>query len=63
VVVAVALVRVMEMAGDHVVEVIAVADRLVAAIRAVPMFGLVLGAIVLRGAAGRVRLRDRDLAH
>jgi hypothetical protein len=63
VVVAVLVVRVMQVAGDHVVDVIAVLNCLVAAIRAVLVVAFVLGAVVVRRAIGRVCLADRDLAH
>jgi hypothetical protein len=38
-------------------------DGLVAAVRAVSVLGFVLGAIVVRRAVGRIRVRDLDLAH
>ena len=63
VVVAVVVVGVVEVAGDDVVDMIAVADGLVAAVRAVAVLGFVFGAVVVRSAVGRVGARDRDLAH
>jgi hypothetical protein len=62
-VVAVIVVRVVQMARHHVVEMIAVADGLVTAARTMPVFGFVLGAIVVRRAVGGIGLRDRHRAH
>jgi hypothetical protein len=52
----------MKVARDDVVDVIAVTNGLVAAVRAVPVPGFVLGAVVVRRAVVRVGVRDRDLA-
>lgn len=60
VVVAVALVRMMEMAVDEIVEVISVGNRLVAAARAMRVPRLVAPAIVIRGASLRVGTVDLD---
>jgi len=63
VVVAVVVVLVVEVARDDVIDVITVVDGLMAAVRAVPVLGFVLRAIVVRRAIGRIRVRDLDLAH
>jgi hypothetical protein len=60
VIVAVAPVRVMQMAIDDVVGVIAVGDRVVAAVSAVLMSVVVLTAVVRRRARGRVRAADGE---
>jgi len=54
VIVAVVLVRVVKVASNGIVDVIAVPDGLVTAARAMPVFGLVLGAIVVWRAVGGV---------
>jgi hypothetical protein len=61
VVVAVITVRVVQMAFDQVIDVVAVRDSFVAAAGAVLVFLVVLAAIVLRGALGWVRGIDREL--
>jgi len=60
VVVAVVAVRVVQVALHQVIDVIAVRDRRVAAIRAVLVALVVVAAIVLGSAAGRVRRVDRQ---
>ena len=62
-IVAVVVVRVMEVARDDVIDVIAVADGLVAAIRAVAVLGFMLRAVVVRRAVARVGVGNRDFAH
>src|SRR5437764_175428 len=61
VVVAVVPVRVVQVAADAVVDVVAVLDGLVAAVRAVLVLRLVVVALVVRRALRRVGLADRDL--
>ena len=56
VVVAVVTVRVMQMAVDEIVDVVAVWDRFVAAVGAVNMVGVVTGAIVCGCACVRIRV-------
>jgi hypothetical protein len=58
VVVAVLAVRVVEVIADQVVDMIAVGHLLVPARRAMPVRGLVLAAVVLRGAADGVGVVD-----
>src|SRR5262245_31942573 len=58
VVVAVIAVRVVQVAADEVVGVVAVRHRLVAATRAMPMALVVLAAVVARGAGSRVGAID-----
>jgi hypothetical protein len=60
VVVAVAAVRVVQVALDQVIDVIAVGHRLVAAARAVPVFRGVGGAVMVRCAGRGVRAADFD---
>jgi hypothetical protein len=60
VVVAVALVRAVQAPVDEVVDVPPVGDRLVAAVRPVPMAGVVSRVPVVPGAAVGVLLVDRD---
>ena len=60
-VVAVAVVRVMEVAIDDVVRVIAMGDRVVAAACAVGVGLVVLAAIVRRCAGGRIRPADGEV--
>lgn len=59
-IVAVVAVRVMQMATDAVIDVVAMRDRLVAAAGTVHMTLLVAAAAVVRGAAVRVVARDLD---
>jgi len=63
VVVAVIVVWVVQVARHRVVHVIAMLDGLVTAVRTMPVFRFVLGAIVTRRAAGGVGLGDGDVAH
>ena len=60
VIIAVVTVRVMQVAGDEVVDVIAVRDLLVTAVRAVDVLALVGGAVVLRSAVGGMVGVDLD---
>jgi hypothetical protein len=60
VVVAVVAVWVMEVTADQVVDVLAVGDRLVAAVRSVLVFALVFGAVVAGRAVGGIGLADRQ---
>jgi hypothetical protein len=60
--VAVVTVRVMEVAADDVVDVIAVLHRLVTAVLAVPMLRVVVLALVFGRAVVPVALDDRDRA-
>jgi hypothetical protein len=62
VVVAVIAVRVMQVAGDEVIDVIAVRDRGMAAARAVHVIFRVTGALMLRRALARIRGVDGDRA-
>ena len=59
-VVAVPVVRVMQVTIDEIVDVIAVRHRLVTAARTVHVLGGVSGAGVARGARGRIPLVDRE---
>jgi hypothetical protein len=59
-IVAVVAVRVMEMAADAVVQVVAVGNRLVAAAGAVDMAGIMTAAAMIRGAAIGVVAGDVD---
>lgn len=56
------LVLVVEVTRDDVIDVIAMPDGLMTAVRTVPVVRLVLGAVVVWRAVGRIRFRDRDLA-
>jgi hypothetical protein len=60
VVVAVVAVWVVKVTADQVVDVLAVRDRLVAALRSVLVFGLVFVAVVAGRAVGGVGLADRQ---
>jgi hypothetical protein len=60
VVVAVVAVWVVKVTADQVVDVLAVRDRLVAAVRSVLVFDLVFGAVVAGRAVGGVGLADRQ---
>jgi hypothetical protein len=60
VVVAVVAVRVVKVTADQVVDVLAVRDRLVAAVRPVFVFGIVVGAVVAGRAVGGIGLADRQ---
>jgi hypothetical protein len=51
------------MAADNVVDVIAMLDRLVPAVRSVLVLGVVVVAGVVRRAGVRVGVVDRDRAH
>ena len=59
-VVAVAVVLVMQMPVDEIVDVVAVRDRLVAAVRPVDVVGGVPGARVARAAGVRMALVDAE---
>ena len=59
-VVTVAIVRMVKMTVDKVVDVIAVGHRLVAAGRAMDVIDSVSATLVLRGADGRIRAREGD---
>jgi len=58
VIVAVPVVRMMQMARHQIVDVAAVRDRLMSAVRAMHVGGVVLAAVVLGGAAGGVLRPD-----
>lgn len=60
-IVAVIAVRVMQMAADQIIDVVAVGHRFVAAAGTVAMAFLVLAAIVIGRAAGRVDAADGQL--
>jgi hypothetical protein len=60
VVVAVVAVWVVKVTADQVVDVLAVRDRLVAAVRSVLVFVLVFGAVMAGRAVGGVGLADRQ---
>jgi hypothetical protein len=60
VIVAVVAVWVVKVTADQVVDVLAVRDRLVAAVRSVLVFVLVFGAVVAGRAVGGVGLADRQ---
>jgi len=60
VVVAVVAVRVVQVAADEVIDVVAVRHRLVPAALAVDVADLVAAAVVRRGTRGRVRGVDRQ---
>jgi hypothetical protein len=60
VVVAVVAMRVVKVAADEVVDVIAVRNRLVSAVRSVLMVGVVLGAVVIGRAVAGVRFADGE---
>lgn len=59
-IVAVIAVRVVEVSGDQIVDVVAMRHRLVAAVVAVLMAALVAAAVVIGGAGGGVRCANRD---
>ncbi len=59
-VVTVAIVRMVKMTGDEVVDVIAVGHRVVAAGRAMDVIDFVSATLVLRGADGRICVREGD---
>jgi hypothetical protein len=60
VVVAVVAVWVVKVTADQVVDVLAVRDRLVAAVRPVFVFGIVVGAVVAGRAVSGIGLGDRQ---
>ena len=60
VIVAMALVRMMQVPGEQVVDVVSVRHRLVSTAGAVGVAGLVSAAIVIRRAAGGMGVIDRD---
>jgi hypothetical protein len=63
VIVAVIVVRMVQVARHNIIDMIAVLDGLVTAGRAMLVFRFVLLAVVVRRAVDRVRRGDRDFAH